>query len=168
MNFIKRYWFAGLLVAIVCCFFVLFLLLIISPKQDEKGRGFIKCTEQMIDDLYDCNRKVWCSIKAITNNTICDFKVIGEGVELWLDNKQPAPWSNYIFEPEISENNFFDEEARKEYLKNNPNIKTEMMRLDKLRKDLENEENNQTITEEMLPKEPMPEKELSKEDKSKK
>ena len=105
----------------------------------------------MIDNLYDCNRKVWCSIKAINNNTLCDLKVIGEGFKLWLDNKQPTPWSNYIFEPEISENTFFDKEAREEYLKNNPDVKMEMMRLDKLRKGLENEENKQTVDKEMLP-----------------
>ena len=152
MNFIKKYWFGSLISLIICCFLILFLLLIISPKQDAKNRGFIKCTQQMIEDIYDCNRKIWCSIKAIGNNTLCDIGIVVEGITLWIDDKQSYPWSNYIFEPEITENSFFDEEARQEYLKNNPNVKNEMMRLDKLRKDLEYDENNQKITKEMLPK----------------
>lgn len=105
----------------------------------------------MIEDLETCNRKLWCSITAIFNNTVCDVDVVISGVELWIDKKQPSPWSNYIFEPEIGENSFFDEKERAEYLKNNPNTKNEMGRLDKLRKDLENEENKQEFKEEMLP-----------------
>ena len=154
MNFIKKHWFSGLLILIVCCFFALFLVLIISPKQDDKNRGFIKCTQQMVDELSDCEKKIWCSIKAIGNNTLCDIKIIAEGFTLWLDDKQPYPWSNYIFKPEIMETSVFDEEARKEYLKNHPNVEADMRQLDRLRKELENEENNdQTISEEMLPKE---------------
>ena len=150
MNFIKRYWFGTLLISIICCFFTLFILLIISPKQDIQNRGFIKCTQQMIDNLYDCNRKVWCSIKAIGENTLCDIKVVSEGFDLWLNNKQPYPWSNYIFEPELDKNPYFDDEGRDEYLKNNPSIKAEMLRLDKLRKDLENETKKQEIVEDIL------------------
>ena len=105
----------------------------------------------MIDNLSNCNQKIWCSIKVISYNTLCDFRVIGEGFTLWLNNKQPTPWSNYIFEPKINESSFFDEAAREEYLKNNPDVKAEMIRLNELRKGLENAENNQTITKEMLP-----------------
>ncbi|MBR1949203.1 MAG: hypothetical protein IKA30_05370 [Alphaproteobacteria bacterium] len=153
MNFIKRYWFGGLLAFIVCCFCLLFVLLIISPKQDAKNRGFVKCTQQMIDDVGNCNKAFLCSVKAIGNNTLCDVKVVTEGFKLWLDNQQPYPWSNYIFEPEIEKNPFYDDEGRDEYLKNNPNIKKEMIKLEKLRKELENEENKQNFDEEMLPKE---------------
>ncbi|MBE6467500.1 MAG: hypothetical protein E7004_02795 [Alphaproteobacteria bacterium] len=153
MNFIKRYWFGGLLASVMGCFLLLFVLLVISPKQDAKKRGFIQCTQEMIDNLISCERKIWCSTKAIANNTYCDVKIIIQGFDLWLDNKQPKPWSNYIFEPEIEKNSFFDEEERAEYLKKYPDVKDEMIRLDKLRKDLENEENEQNISEEMLPKE---------------
>ena len=152
MNFFKRYWFAGLIAFIVCCFLLLFILLILSPKDDAKKRGFVKCTHEMIDNLSECDKAFYCSIKSIIDNTWCNVKVVAEGVDLWLDDKQEYPWSNYIFEPEIEKNSFFDEEARAEYLKNNPDVKQEMMRLDALRKDLENEENNQEIDEEMLPK----------------
>ena len=152
MNFIKRYWFYGILFFIVCCFLLLFVLLIISPKQDAKNRGFISCTQDMVNDLVACDRAFWCSVKAIGGNTYCDIKIIVSGFDMWFDGKQKYPWSNYIFEPEINNESFFDEEARIEYLKNNPNVRAEMLRLDKLRKDLENEENNQTISEEMLPK----------------
>ena len=152
MNFIKRYWFGGILTTVICCFLLLFVLLIISPKQDAKNRGFVKCTQSMITSLSDCNRKIWCSVETISENTWCNIKVIAEGFKLWLDDKQPRPWSNYLFEPEAIENSFFDEEAIAEYLKNNPNVKQEMMRLDELRKELENEENDQNFDEEMLPK----------------
>jgi hypothetical protein len=106
----------------------------------------------MVDNMYDCNREIWCSIKAISNNTFCDFKVILDGFNLWLNDKQDTPWSNYIFEPELPDSSFFDKEDLEEYLKNNPDIKAEMKRLDKLRKDLEDEENNQTITPKMFSK----------------
>ena len=152
MNFIKRYWFVGLLGLIVCCFLLLFILLILSPKRDDKERGFVKCTYEMIDDLVACDRDIWCSVKSIANNTWCNVKVVAKGVELWLDDKQEYPWSNYIFVPEIKDEVFFDEEARAEYLKDNPNVKEEMRRLDKLRKDMENEENKQAVDEEMLQK----------------
>lgn len=152
MNFIKRYWFGGVLTTLICCFVILFVLLVISPKQDAKNRGFVKCTQLMITSLSDCNRSIWCSVKTISENTWCNVKVVAEGVKLWLDNKQPTPWANYLFEPQIIENSFFDEEAIEEYLKNNPDVKKEMMRLDELRKGLENEENNQEFKEEMLPK----------------
>jgi hypothetical protein len=69
MDFIKRYWFGGILTIIVCCFLLLFVLLIISPKQDAKNRGFVKCTQDMISSLSYCDRKIWCSIKAISSNT---------------------------------------------------------------------------------------------------
>lgn len=151
MDFIKRYWFGGILTIIVCCFLLLFVLLIISPKQDAKNRGFVKCTQDMISSLSDCDRKIWCSIKAISSNTWCDVKVIAEGFKLWIDDKQARPWSNYLFEPEPNEDSFYDKEAIEEYLKNNPDVKSEMMRLDKLRKGLENEENKQTVDKEMLP-----------------
>jgi hypothetical protein len=137
MNFIKRYWFAGLLAFIVGCFLLLFVLLILSPKVDAKGRGFVKCTYEMIDNLTDCDKAFWCSVGSVMKNTWCNVNVVAEGVGLWLDDKQAYPWSNYIFEPEIAEDSFIDEDVRAEYLKNNPDVKQEMMRLDKLRKELE-------------------------------
>ncbi len=153
MSFIKRYWFGGLIAFIVCFFMLLFILLVMSPKDDADKRGFVKCTHEMIDNLSDCNKGFYCTVKAIMNNTWCNVKVIAEGVDLWIDNKQKYPWSNYIYEPIIVDNSFFDEEARTEYLKKYPDVKRDMMRLNKLRKDLENEENNQEYSEEMLQKE---------------
>lgn len=151
MNFIKRYWFGGILALIVCCFLLLFVLLIISPKQDARGRGFVKCTQTLISSLSECDRKIFCSIKAISQNTLCDIAVVVDGFQLWIDNKQAKPWSNYLFEPDVIEDSFFDKEAIEDYLKNNPNVKDEMIRLNKLRKELEDEEYSQTINKEMLP-----------------
>ena len=153
MNFIRRYWFGSLMFFIIGCFLLLFVLLIISPKQDAKGRGFIKCTQEMVDNLSTCNKKFYCSIMAVIKNTTCDVDVVIEGISLWIDKKQPTPWSNYIFEPQTDASSFFDEEERAEYLKANPDVNNEMKRLDMLRKDLENEENEQSLDKEMLPEE---------------
>ena len=83
---------------------------------------------------------------------ICDVDVVIEGVNLWIDDKQPTPWSNYIFVPQAEVNSFFDEQEHTEYLKKNPNVKNEMKRLNALRKDLEDEKDEQEFNEEMLPK----------------
>ena len=91
-------------------------------------------------------------MKAIVNNTICDVDVVIEGVNLWIDDKQPTPWSNYIFVPQAEVSSFFDEQEHTEYLKKNPNVKNEMKRLNALRKDLEDEKDEQEFNEEMLPK----------------
>ena len=65
----------------------------------------------------------------------------------WTKGTQPTPWSNYIFEPDVS-SPFIDEKARSEYLKNYPDTKAEMERLHILRKDLEND---QDTSEEQAP-----------------
>lgn len=53
---------------------------------------------------------------------------------------QPAPWSNYIFIPELPEDENFDNAARAEYFKTNPDIAVEMQDLKQLNKELENEQ----------------------------
>ncbi len=151
MSFIKRYWFVVTISLVVLLFVLLLVLLLISPKQDVKERGFVKCTQNMIENLIDCNKKIGCSIGAIAVNTWCDIKVVGKGVVDWVDGKQPRPWSNYIYVPEVEPNPFVDEDARQEYLEQHPDIKQEMQKLNKLRKVLEDEENKQMFNEEMLP-----------------
>ena len=154
MSFIKRYWFAATIGLLVSLCFLLLVLLLISPKQDSKERGFVRCTQNMIENLIDCDKKIGCSLGAIAVNTLCDIKVVGKGVVDWIDGKQPRPWSNYIFEPETENfESFIDEEERAEYLQKYPNVEQEMQRLNKLREELENEENKQSFDKKMLPKE---------------
>ncbi|MFR8205278.1 MAG: hypothetical protein ACLU99_02275 [Alphaproteobacteria bacterium] len=57
-----------------------------------------------------------------------------------MSGKQPAPWSNYIFIPELPEDENFDNAARAEYFKTNPDIAVEMQDLKQLNKELENEQ----------------------------
>lgn len=151
MSFIKQHWFGMTVSLLALVFLVLLILILLAPKQDAKQRGFVKCTQNMIEELLECDKKFACSISAIAGNTWCDIKVVGLGIKEWANGKQPAPWSNYIFEPEPVENPLIDEEYRAEYLKAYPDVKQEMMRLEKLRKDLENEQNDQNFNEEMLP-----------------
>ena len=143
MSLIRRYWFFLLIGLFIAAFLLLLVLIIISPKQDAQNRGFVGCTQNMINELVDCNKKVFCSVKAIANNTLCDAGVVITGFDGWISEKQPRPWSNYIFEPEAANNPLIDEDARNEYLKQFPETKKEMQNLDKLRKELENEENEQ-------------------------
>ena len=153
MTFIKNYWFGTLIGALLLGFLLLFVLIMISPKQDAKGRGFVLCTQEMVDDLLICDKKISCSIGAIFRNTICDIKVIGKGVSYWIKGKQPYPWSNYIFEPEIPKNTYVDEAAREEYLSEFPETAKEMQMLKKLNKELENEQNMQINFKEIMPEE---------------
>ena len=135
-------------------FLLVLILVIIAPKQDAKQRGFVKCTQNMVSQLIDCDKAVLCSIKAIVRNSLCDIKVINTGISKWLKGEQERPWSNYIFEPEVEKfAPFVDEEERDEYLQKYPDVEKEMQRLNKLREELENDENAQSFDEEMLPKE---------------
>lgn len=149
MSFIKNYWFGIILGLMMFVFMLILILILIAPKQDAKNRGFVFCTQNLMDNLADCDRALWCSSKAVLRNTLCDFKIISTGLSLWAKGKQPRPWSNYIFEPEPVQNPFVDEEARAEYLKQYPNVKLEMENLHKLRKELENEQSLQTDTEKL-------------------
>ncbi len=125
----------------MAAFMMMLVLVIIAPKQDAKGRGFVGCTQNMLEDLIDCDQKIGCSMLAIASNTWCDVKVIAKGAKNWLEEKQKYPWSNYIYEPEDPKNQFVDEQARDEYLKQYPNTKDEMEIKHRLRKELENEQN---------------------------
>lgn len=141
MNFIKTHWFGLLTGAVIFVFFVMFILILLSPRQDLQRRGFIPCTETMADALLECSdHKISCLVKAVVKNSACDLRVIGRGMKDWASGKQPAPWSNYIFIPELPPQDSFDEEARAEYLKKNPNTKQEMLELKKLNEELENEQ----------------------------
>ena len=82
---------------------------------------------------------------SVVDNTFCNVGVIGEGLKLWMTGKQPAPWSNYLFEPEIKRPSATDdvepEESLEEYYQNTPDIAAEMDELQKLNQQLENDSN---------------------------
>ena len=138
MSLIKRYWFGVVMGCLTSIFVVVLVLVIIAPKQDSKQRGFVKCTQNMVSQLIDCDKAVLCSMKAIVSNTLCDIKVINTGISKWLKGEQERPWSNYIFEPELPLASYFDKEEIDEYMKEYPDTKEQIKKLDKLRKDLEN------------------------------
>lgn len=144
MSFIRRHWFSLLTGLFVFIFFILFVLVLLSPRQDARKRGFIPCTEVMAEKLLNCEgSRIFCLLSAVVDNSWCDMKVVGRGFYAWVAGKQPAPWSNYIFVPELPADQDFDAAARAEYLKANPDIKTEMRQLQKLNEELENEENRE-------------------------
>ena len=141
MNFIRRYWFGISTGLIIFLCSLLFILVLIAPRQDTLKRGFIPCTEAMAEQIMTCDEnKIVCVLNAVLVNSWCDVKVIYQGVEDWINGKQETPWNNYIFIPELPEDENFNNEARAEYLKNNPDMATEMKQLKKLSEDLEYEE----------------------------
>jgi hypothetical protein len=99
--------FAGLFIS---AFVILAVLLVISPKQDLENRGFISCSNQFIENVEKCNlidskyRTVICGLDAVVKNTICDFKVVGEGASKWFSGEQTTPWANYLYEPKLQVN----------------------------------------------------------------
>ena len=141
MAFIKKHWFSFIVGLLLAVFLLMFILILIAPKQDVQKRGFVACSHQLLADLGECERGLWCSGKAVLRCSWCDIKVIGRGLQNWAKGSQPAPWSNYIYEAEIPQNGFIDEAARQEYLVRFPDTEREMERLNLLRKELENEQN---------------------------
>ncbi len=111
--FLKNYWFGLLMSFVLLMGFLFFLLIMLSPRYDAQKRGFIPCTENLVQNLAQCapTEKYTCGIKHILANTWCDIKVIATGWKNWGQGKQATPWSNYIFEPEpitpIDENDEF-------------------------------------------------------------
>ena len=150
MHLIKKYGFETVIVTLFACIVTILLL---SPRQDLDNRGFIPCTNDLMENLIDCKRKVFCSINAILTNTKCEIDIIHKGIKLWIDDKQPYPWSNYIFKPKLPSSIYIDEEAVKEYLKEYPNVKDDMEKLHLLRKDLENENAISENYKDLWPKE---------------
>jgi len=139
LKFIKHHWF-GLLVSISFGLFLIeFFLVMFAPHVDIQNRGFVPCTAQMAEEIEICSRKKLCIIKAVTDNYVCDAKVILGGVSQWLQGQQPRPWSNYLFEPELPQEEV--DEGLQEYYDENPNLADEMAELKQKYKELEIEKN---------------------------
>jgi len=150
MNFIKAHWF-GILIWIWLTLVFLFAALIVSaPHYDARNRGFAFCSQQLIDDLHSCNHSVFCSSEMIIRSTKCDLKVVAASFSDWMAGKHQYPWSGYIFVPELPQDYLIDEESRREYLKEYPDTAEEMLKLQQLRKDMENAQNQAVIKQEII------------------
>lgn len=140
MSYIKLHWFGILVSTFVAWVLLVFVLVLFSPRQDLQGRGFIPCTETMADKMLGCEKnKAWCMLGAIVDNSFCDMKVVAKGFGSWITGQQSRPWSNYLFTPEALDDDF-DEQAKSEYLQNNPDIEAEMIELKQLHEEIENEQ----------------------------
>ena len=94
-------------------FFVAYMvvMLVVSPRQDLQKRGFIPCTEEFVLSVADCTRgEMICPLKYLWHDTTCNATVILDGFGAWVRGKQPTPWANYLFVPELSE-----QSAREDY-----------------------------------------------------
>ena len=153
MRFIRQHWFGIITGTVIFCFLVMFILVLISPRQDVRKRGFIPCTEAMAEQMLSCSEnKLGCMFKAVLKNSWCDLNVIGRGFVLWAKGDQDWPWSNYIFIPELPQDEFFDKEAQAEYFKNNPGTVAEMQQLKELNEQLENDNEQIRVTPEDQPR----------------
>ena len=99
---IKEDWFGILLCTLSAIFLVFVAIVAAAPHDDLKMRGFAPCTFQMAYDLnlYSTQSDIAGVLGAIAESYVCYAAVMGEGVKLWLNGKQPTPWANYFFEPE--------------------------------------------------------------------
>lgn len=81
------------------------IVLVLSPKNDLKNRGFVACTKELVMNLGECKSGQFaCVLGSFYDDTECNSAVIFKGFANWLKGKQPAPWSNYIFEPMLIDN----------------------------------------------------------------
>lgn len=142
IKFLKRNWFGVIVGAAAFCYLCIFLLVLFSPRRDELNRGFIPCTKAMAGEMFSCREnKIWCMAAAVVKNSVCDARVVWKGLTDWVDGRQPAPWSNYLFEPVIAiqEN---PDESLAEYYAEHPDTLTDMQQLDRERRELERDLNN--------------------------
>lgn len=102
LRAIKEYWFGGLMAFIVLLCLLFVVMVASAPHNDAKMRGFAPCTFVMAEELSTAasEHKVWQVMTAVGKGYICYAGVMRQGVDLWLDGKQPTPWANYMFKPE--------------------------------------------------------------------
>lgn len=92
----------GFITVLLSYVFYFAAVLLISPKNDVKNRGFVACTKELVMSLGECESgQLTCVLGSFYDDTKCNSAVIFKGFANWLKGKQSAPWSNYIFEPEL-------------------------------------------------------------------
>lgn len=109
---LKEYWFGILLLTAALLFLIFAAVVAAAPHDDAKMRGFTPCTYRLAQELsiHGAGRRIWGVLGAVGESYACYAGVVADGVGLWLEGKQPRPWSNYFFEsenfkvpPELSE-----------------------------------------------------------------
>lgn len=160
-SFIKEYWFGLLISFILLVGFLFFLLILLAPRYDMQRRGFIPCTEALAQNLQSCPQegKYRCILEGIMQNSWCDAKVIGSGFKLWLGGKQPAPWSNYIFKPELPSGENPKDELDDEFYAPGNHPELDLLKLQQLsdiidKNNAELEKRQEEITEGPVEKQP--------------
>ena len=138
INFVKKHWFTVLMSLLVAFYLMVFVFVLVSPKVDKQNRGFIPCTQEMTVKVLE-NKQQSSSrlIKIVLDNTFCDIKVVTKGFTDWLRGKQPTPWANYFFEPEVEQNETQDDEELLKFYEENPYLSEDMKKLDIERQKLE-------------------------------
>lgn len=129
MSFLKRHWFNIFMTLFIFCSMGLTLLVALSPKQDAQNRGFIPCTTELANKVTSCQGGLKCTTKAILNNVVCDARVVTKGLDNWINDKQEKPWSNYLFEPELSAEEKLFREHTDIFYKENPNYHSDFEQL---------------------------------------
>ena len=147
MHFIKRHWFNFLMVLLIICGISLTLLIAFSPKEDAQNRGFIPCTQKLANRVVLCNGHLWCTTKAVIQNGWCDAKVIGQGIKLWINREQSAPWSNYYFTPDLSHVQNALNEHSELFYQENPNYIEDFEKLKQEHQKLEESINHEQTEE---------------------
>lgn len=87
-------------------FGVLYLttVMYMSPRQDAKERGFIPCTKELVVALQMCQAgSLGCPFRLLVKDMGCNIGVVGTGFADWVKGKQSTPWANYLFEPQLAE-----------------------------------------------------------------
>lgn len=146
MLFIKQHWFGLIVSLFMLAYLAVFVLVLASPRYDEQKRGFIPCTEEMAAELIDCQNGVWCMLNSVVENGWCDTKIIGQGFVAWVNGEQKTPWANYLFKPEVAEQEEMDE-GLKEFYAQTPDIGVSMQNLRRLNQKLERQIKETEITE---------------------
>ena len=147
MRFIKHHWFGLIISLFMLAYLLVFVLVLFAPRYDEQKRGFIPCTEIMAEELIFCDSSAWCMLKTITKNTWCDTNVVAKGFGQWIKGEQKTPWANYLFEPQLPQQNIASdvepEESLQEFYEQTPDIEASMQNLRKLNQELEEQIKNQ-------------------------
>ncbi len=137
-NKLKKHLFFTVICLLTLLYFLFLSLIFFAPKVDTLDRGFTVCTKSLIDEIYTCqNKQYLCVIKAILKNNICDFKVVKDGLILWIEGKQERPWSNYFFEPSIMQAEISNDQVADGYDLDSLSTLKEMETLNKKRIELE-------------------------------
>ena len=110
VEFIKKYWFGGLLSLFSLVVLGVVCVVSIAPHSSKEMKGFSVCTYKMADELavYGARKEISGVVQAIVESYVCYAEVMVDGLKLWVEGKQDTPWANYLFE--VEENNEFEDE----------------------------------------------------------